>query len=99
MPLGVVGDVWKNINDFMRRITALETGNDEVKRETVHLRKDLETLQKQLGHSDNVQDDMKAKLADHEARIKELEKRNRGLAISAGMAKAKAAKLIEKTTH
>lgn len=99
MALGVVGDVWKTINDFMKRITALESGSDEVKKDTKYLRKDLETLQKRLDHNENVQDDMKAKLADHEARIKELEKKNKGLAISAGKAKAKAAKLAEQTKH
>lgn len=99
MALGVVRDVWKTINEFLARITALEDDNDDNKRDTKHLRQGLEILQKRLNHNDTVQDDLKAKLADHEARIKELEKKNKGLAISAGKAKAKASRLESQVKH
>ena len=99
MAFGMVGDVWKTINEFMKRITALEVDNDDVKKDTQHLRKDLKTIQKRLSLNDKIEDDLKAKLADHESRIRELEKRNHGLAISAGKAKAKVARLESNAKH
>ena len=97
--LGLVSDVWKKINEFMKRISTLEDDSEETQREVAHLRKDLEILNKGLNHTDKIQGHLSITITGLEARVKELEKRNRGLAISAGKAKAKAARLEDQAKH
>jgi uncharacterized coiled-coil DUF342 family protein len=88
MVLDAAREVWAKIKEFMTRIDALETDNDETKRDAKHIHKELAILSKRVDAGEKVTDHMAKTLEEHERRIKELEKKNKGLAISAGKQKA-----------
>jgi hypothetical protein len=63
------------------------------------LKREMAVLSKELGHNDKIQEHQGKAIADLEVRIKKLESEKHGLAIKAGKAKAKVAKLEERTKH
>ena|ERR1700682_1726837 len=94
-----IGTVWKKVQEFIKRIGDLEDGNDENKKDVAQLKREMAIQSKELGHSDKIQAHQGKAIADLEVRIKKLESEKHGLAIKAGRAKAKVARLEERTKH
>ena len=97
--LDTAGKIWGKIQEFMKRISDLEDDSDETKKEVSHLRKEIEILAKGMTHSEKIQAYQGKAMVDLEVRIKKLESEKRGLAISAGKAKAKAARAEARAKH
>jgi predicted nucleic acid-binding Zn-ribbon protein len=94
--LDAAARLWAKINEFMKRIVDLEEGNEETQKDVKRIKQDIETLTRRLQCDEKVQAHQGKEIVAHEQeiaalelRVGELEKKNRGLAISAGMAKAK----------
>ena len=94
-----VEKIWTKVQEFVKRIGDLEDDTHETKKEVGHLRKELQILTKSIEHNDKVLAHTGQIAANLEARIKKLESEKRGLAIKAGKAKAKAARLEQEIKH
>jgi chromosome segregation ATPase len=97
--LDTAGKIWWKFQEFLKRLNDLEDDTEEAKKEVGYLRKDLELLQKGTKLGETIQAHQSLKITALEARIKKLESEKHGLAISAGKAKAKAAKLEAQNKH
>ncbi len=94
-----VEKIWSKVQEFVKRVGDLEDNGKETDKEVSHLKKELDLLAKGLNHSEKIQNHQGAAIAALEARIKKLESDKKGLAISAGKAKAKVARLENQAKH
>src|SRR5262245_32900578 len=93
-------DVATRVQEFLRRISNLETETEDTKKEVKMVKKDIDILYKRANANDKIQHhqgqdiaSLEREMEKAESRIKELESKNRGLAISVGKAKAQNARL------
>jgi phage shock protein A len=87
------------IPEFLKRLADLEDNTEDTRRHVDLLRKDLDVVHKNLQLHKKISDYQSKEIADFENRIAKLESQKRSLAIKAGMAKAKAAKLAAASKH
>jgi septal ring factor EnvC (AmiA/AmiB activator) len=87
------------IPEFLKRLADLEDDTEDTKRHVDLLRKDLDVVHKNLQLHKKISDYQSKEIADFESRIAKLESQKRSLAIKAGMARAKAAKLAAAGKH
>jgi septal ring factor EnvC (AmiA/AmiB activator) len=96
--LAEVKELWKTVQDFLKRIDDVEDESEETKKEVRDLRRNIETMARELRTTQKVQDHQSKEIVDLEARIKKLESEKHGLAIKAGKAKAKVSRMKAEQT-
>jgi septal ring factor EnvC (AmiA/AmiB activator) len=87
------------IPEFLKRLADLEDDTEDTRRHVDLLRKELDVVHRNLQLHKKISDYQGKEIADFESRIAKLESEKRSLAIKAGIAKAKAARLAAAGKH
>jgi chromosome segregation ATPase len=92
---------WAKVQEFMKRLGALEEDSKETRVDVDQLKRELALLQKELTHNGKIQDHHAQLIGDLQARIKKLESEKHGALIAAGKAKAQNKRLKDqlRTDH
>jgi hypothetical protein len=91
--LDMAGKVWARVQEFMKKVDDLDRKQQRTDREVAHVRQELDLIQKEMKHVDKIEAHHAREIAALEQRVKKLESEKHGLAVKAGKAKAKAARL------